>query len=258
MDTQTVHRFFYLVKSKKEKNSAAPFFLTIYSTCTFVILWDIHKALSQTQLQPDAQGEGRMETSRHCLSDQRERVCLESHSFRPSVNWLPASRTSALCISHKIPFALMTNNKTHAHTTYMNVLIFIFGAFAYYTIEILFRGYSHWSMALTGGACLLAFSWFIKQNPQFNIVTKAVVGAVIITVYEFFVGLVVNIWYGWQVWDYGNEPWNLIGIICLRFTVVWFLLCLIALFIFQKGCLLYEYLCRIIKDRAYLNKRRQI
>lgn len=140
----------------------------------------------------------------------------------------------------------------------MNTLIFLLGAFAYYTIEILFRGYSHWSMALTGGACLLIFSWFIKVKPQLNIISKAIAGATVITTFEFCVGLIVNKWYGWQVWDYGNEPWNLMGIICLRFTVAWFLLCLIVLFIFQKGRLLYDYLCRIIKDRAYLNKRRQI
>jgi len=163
---------------------------------------------------------------------------------------------------HKRIIGIKLNNTINpsnfTQNTLMGIFIFMLGAFAYYTIEIIFRGYSHWSMALTGGACLLVFSWFIREKPQLNIIKKAIAGAVIITVYEFFVGLVVNIWYDWQVWDYGNEPWNLIGIICLRFTIVWFLLCLITLFIFQKGCLLYEYLCRIIKDRAYLNKRRQI
>ena len=193
-----------------------------------------------------------------CLSGRRTRVCQKSHSFRPSVKWLPASRTPALFIYRRIPHTPMTNHNNHAQTTLMNTLIFLIGAFAYYTIEIIFRGYSHWSMALTGGICLLVFSWFIKENPQLNVIKKAIAGAVIITIFEFFVGLIVNKWYGWRVWDYTNEAGDLLGIVCPRFTIIWFFLCLIVLFIFQKGRLLYGCLCRIIKDRAYLNKRRQI
>lgn len=163
---------------------------------------------------------------------------------------------------HKRIIGIKLNNTINpsnfTQNTLMGIFVFLLGAFAYYTIEILFRGYSHWSMALTGGACLLVFSWFVRENPQLNIIKKALVGAVIITTFEFCVGLVVNMWYGWMVWDYTNEQWNFMGQVCLRFTAAWFLLCFAVLFIFQKGRLLYGCLCRIIKDRAYLNKRRQI
>ena len=39
----------------------------------------------------------------------------------------------------------------------MEVLIFIVGAAGYAGVEYLYRGYTHWTMVLTGGACLLAF-----------------------------------------------------------------------------------------------------
>lgn len=128
----------------------------------------------------------------------------------------------------------------------MGIFIFLTGAAGYWTIENLFRGYSHWSMALTGGACLLVFSYYLKAAPHTHILYKAAAGAVIITVFEFFVGLVVNVWYGWHVWDYTNEPGNILGIICPRFTAAWFALCLSVLFALQKGRWLYE---RLIAGR---------
>lgn len=122
----------------------------------------------------------------------------------------------------------------------MGIIIFLTGAAGYWTIENLFRGYSHWSMALTGGACLLVFSYYIKAMPHTHILHKAFAGTIIITVFEFFVGLVVNIWYGWQVWDYTNEPGNILGIICPRFTAAWFALSFTVIFVLQKGHWLYE------------------
>jgi hypothetical protein len=35
--------------------------------------------------------------------------------------------------------------------------IFIIGGILYGLIEIIFRGYTHWSMVITGGLCFLIF-----------------------------------------------------------------------------------------------------
>lgn len=40
-------------------------------------------------------------------------------------------------------------------SVYIEVLIFILGGAAYGLLETLFRGYTHWTMVLTGGACVL-------------------------------------------------------------------------------------------------------
>jgi len=108
----------------------------------------------------------------------------------------------------------------------MSLMVFITGAVGYAAIEYLFRGYTHWSMVLTGGACLLTFYYYMRENKETPVMVKAVAGAFIITVFEFFVGLIVNVWYGWRVWDYSLEPGNVMGIICPKFTFAWFLLCL--------------------------------
>ena len=71
---------------------------------------------------------------------------------------------------------------------------FAVGAAGYPCIEILARGHTHWSMALLGGACVLA--------------------------------LVVNLALGWQVWDYSREFGNVLGQICPLYSFFWFLLCL--------------------------------
>ena len=49
-------------------------------------------------------------------------------------------------------------------------------------------------------------------------------GAMIVTVLELLVGLVVNRWLGWNVWDYSDMPLNLWGQVCLQFAVAWFFL----------------------------------
>ena len=109
----------------------------------------------------------------------------------------------------------------------MEVLIFIVGAAGYAGVEYLYRGYTHWTMVLTGGACLLAFYCYTKETKDTPLLVQAAAGACIVTVFEFCVGVVVNLWYGWHVWDYSREPGNLLGQICPLFSFIWFLLCLI-------------------------------
>ena len=114
----------------------------------------------------------------------------------------------------------------------MEVLIFIVGAAGYAGVEYLYRGYTHWTMVLTGGACLLAFYCYTKETKDTPLLVQAAAGACIVTVFEFCVG-VVNLWYGWHVWDYSREPGNLLGQICPLFSFIWFLLCLIILMLFS-------------------------
>ncbi len=116
---------------------------------------------------------------------------------------------------------------------HMEVLIFIAGAAGYAGIEYLFRGYTHWSMALTGGACLLAFYWYTREAKSTPLLVKAAAGAWIVTIFEFCVGMVVNVWLDWHVWDYSRESGNLMGQICPLFSFAWFLLCLGVLVLFS-------------------------
>jgi uncharacterized membrane protein len=106
------------------------------------------------------------------------------------------------------------------------IIVFILGGSAYAMIEILFRGYTHWSMVITGGACVLTLYVLLQWLLSMPLVLAAMAGAIIITGYEFCVGVIVNIKLGWQVWDYSNFQGNIMGQICPAFTIAWFSLCL--------------------------------
>ena len=112
---------------------------------------------------------------------------------------------------------------------YAELLVFALGGAAYGLIEAIFRGYTHWSMVLTGGACVLTLYLLSDWLMSMNLIAAAMAGALLITAYEFCVGLIVNIKLGWDVWDYSSLPYNIMGQICPIYTFVWFTLCFIFL-----------------------------
>ena len=46
---------------------------------------------------------------------------------------------------------------------------------------------------------------------------QSILGAIIITIFEFIVGVIVNIILKWNVWNYATVPFNIMGQICLPF-----------------------------------------
>lgn len=87
---------------------------------------------------------------------------------------------------------------------------------------------------LTGGCCILTMFYFFQEFQRAPLLAKALGGAIIITVYEFAVGLIVNLWFGWDVWDYTDQPGNILGLICPLFSLFWFMLSLILAAVYQK------------------------
>lgn len=115
------------------------------------------------------------------------------------------------------------------HEVLRTCIIFAIGFVGYGIIEILFRGYTHWSMLLTGGACLLTFYYLNLQYKNTPLVLRAMGGAIVITIYELSVGVIVNLLFHFNVWSYSALPLNFLGQICPLFTFLWFLLCLVLL-----------------------------
>ena len=101
------------------------------------------------------------------------------------------------------------------------LMCFAVGAVAYGLIEVIARGYTHWTMALTGGVVLVLLN-LINQTENLHILVKCLLGAVVITSLEFCVGMIVNVGLGWAVWDYSDKPLNLWGQICPQFICAWF------------------------------------
>ena len=106
-----------------------------------------------------------------------------------------------------------------------NLFLFLVGGWIYIFIEIAYRGYSHWSMFLLGGVCFFALGYINRFLPwETPLTLQMAIGAGIITVLEFITGLLVNIQFGWNVWNYSNIPFNFYGQICLQASIGWFFL----------------------------------
>lgn len=106
-------------------------------------------------------------------------------------------------------------------------IVFGVGAMSYTLIEILWRGYTHWSMTLTGGFCL-SMLYLINVSMDVPFAVKCILGAITITAVEFVVGCIVNLTFHREVWDYSSLRFNLMGQICLRFSLMWLALCIPA------------------------------
>lgn len=95
--------------------------------------------------------------------------------------------------------------------------LFLLGGTGYVGLELLWRGRSHISMFCAGGICFLLLG--LLQRTRLSPAAKSLLGASIITTVEFFTGLLVNRQY--QVWDYRQMPLNLLGQVCLPFSLLW-------------------------------------
>ena len=114
---------------------------------------------------------------------------------------------------------------------------FLMGYFIYSLIEIINRGYTHWTMALTGGF-VLAILYAVNSRRTMTLIKSCFIGAVIITSIEFTVGVFDNIIMRWNVLDYSDMPFNIHGQICPHFSLYWFMLCIPS-----------YYLCMFIRKR---------
>ena len=96
------------------------------------------------------------------------------------------------------------------------------GGLLYILVELIWRGYSHWTMVLLGGMCFVLVGILDEVQHKPPILLQMLQGAIIVTFLEFITGCVLNLWLGLGVWDYSNMPFNVLGQICLPFTLIWF------------------------------------
>lgn len=96
------------------------------------------------------------------------------------------------------------------------------GGLLYIIMELIWRGRSHWTMFVLGGICFVALGLINEVLPwTMSLLLQVLIGAGIITALEFLVGCVVNLWLGWNVWDYSSLPGNLLGQICPQYCLLW-------------------------------------
>ena len=109
-------------------------------------------------------------------------------------------------------------------------LIFLTGSCAYPTLEMIWRGRTHYSMAIAGGVCLYLINKVCCEKMRGKSISRrCFAGSAIITGVELATGLVVNNVLGFHVWDYSGMPMNILGQVCLPYSLLWFGLSLPAM-----------------------------
>ena len=118
------------------------------------------------------------------------------------------------------------------------LFLFFCGGIAYGFIELLWRGYTHWTMLVLGGVLFVLigginnyFTW------DMSLVLQCLLGSAIVTGAELVSGIILNIWLGLGIWDYSHMWGNVLGQICPQFTLVWIVLSGVAIFL--DDCLRY-------------------
>lgn len=118
--------------------------------------------------------------------------------------------------------------------TQRSAVAFLFGGTGYGLIELLWRGGTHPSMVLTGGACFMIIRRISRKFSRRPVLCRCVACSGAITCVEFFVGCVLNKWLGMGVWDYSDVKFNVLGQICPLYSVLWFLLSVPIVMFFSR------------------------
>lgn len=110
------------------------------------------------------------------------------------------------------------------------LFLFCIGGLLYMSIEILYRGYTHWTMGILGGISFVSIG-LINEILSWDtpLAIQALIGSIMITLYEFITGVILNIWLGLGIWDYSNLPFNILGQICLPFSIIWYFLSIVGI-----------------------------
>lgn len=110
------------------------------------------------------------------------------------------------------------------------LVLFIIGGSVYFIMEVIFRGYSHWTMFILGGLCFFYLGLINELIPwEMPLQMQGLIGAGIVTALELVAGCILNLWLGWSIWDYSDMPFNIMGQICLPFSLLWILLSIVAI-----------------------------
>ncbi len=113
------------------------------------------------------------------------------------------------------------------------IILFYTGGLAYMIIEFIWRGRSHWSMFLLGGACFLLVGYLGNRLQRVPLYARLLLSAGIITALELLTGLLVN--QNYSVWDYRNLRYNYLGQICLNYSLLWIPVSLGAILLYRAA-----------------------
>ena len=110
------------------------------------------------------------------------------------------------------------------------------------------------SMALAGGLCLCLIDRVCcSRLKDRDMLSRCTAGAGVITGVEFALGILLNRVLGLRIWDYSEVPLNLLGQVCLPYSLLWLGLSLPAIALCE---LLHGTETPELGDRILLEKNR--
>lgn len=126
----------------------------------------------------------------------------------------------------------MIKNQRWLYNIVKYCVIFVVGAVVYMTIEILYRGFTHWTMGVLGGISLILIGIIDETTTEdLPLLVQAPLASIIITLLEYYAGCILNLKLGMDIWDYSGLPFNVDGQICLYFSLAWMVLGMVAVVI---------------------------
>ena len=85
-------------------------------------------------------------------------------------------------------------------------------------------------MAVIGGVCFYLIG-LINEFLEWRtpLVQQCLIACGYVLAVEFVSGCIFNLMLGWHIWDYSQEPFNLLGQVCLKYAILWYFVSAIAI-----------------------------
>lgn len=109
----------------------------------------------------------------------------------------------------------------------LHVCLFIIGGLGYNLIELLWRGRTHPSMFVVGGLCFELMG-AVHTRSRRPLPARCGLCALGVTAVELVSGCILNRWLKLNVWDYSKMRCNILGQVCLLYSVFWLVLSAVA------------------------------
>lgn len=131
---------------------------------------------------------------------------------------------------------IKTTSVSRSNKVIMNILkyisLFISGGLIYMSMELLWRQYTHWTMGIAGGILLILIGLIDEvYTKDLPILIQSTIASIIITIIEYYAGIIINVKLHLNVWDYSQLPFNVDGQVCLYFSLIWFVVGAMAVII---------------------------
>lgn len=122
----------------------------------------------------------------------------------------------------------------------LSMLLWVWGGTVYFLLEVGYKSLTghperiSWTMLVLAILLTIPVERCGSELPwECPLWVQALACASLVTAVELVAGLLLNVAFGLNVWDYSDLPFNLWGQICPQYAAVWWFLCLAFIPIFD-------------------------